>query len=136
MKNKRTYHIPLTFLLALLMVFQSCTVYKKQAVSLEEAVQARKKTRITMADGTVKKYSYITYRDEQYFGVKPAESASKNMIDEVLPSNAVSTVKIKDLKASNRRSVILAGAPAVGLLAFGFWYFSTGDWVDCLYNCD
>jgi hypothetical protein len=93
MKNNQTSRIPLTFLLTFLILLQSCTVYKKQAVSLEEAVKAHKKTRIIMADGTVKKYRYITYRNEQYYGVKPSGTASKTMIDEVLPSNAVSAVK-------------------------------------------
>ena len=89
-----------------------------------------------MVNGTVKKYRYVTYRDLEYYGVKKSKWNSSETMEEILPEQSVSAVHIKHVKNSNTLSIVLLGLPVAGLLAYGIWYFSTGDWIDCIYWCN
>ncbi|WP_445386037.1 hypothetical protein ACT6NV_04330 [Robiginitalea sp. IMCC44478] len=130
MKNKRTYHTSLTFLLTFLILFQSCTVYKKQPVTLEEASQAKTKAKVKMADGSVSKYYYIGQSQGAYHGVKPKEIGSKKMIKEELAPNEVLSVRIKNKKASNWFSLGAAGLLSAGALTLLYSWANTLDYTD------
>jgi uncharacterized protein YceK len=54
-----------------LILFQGCvTVYKSANVTLEEAVRADTKVRITTNDNQTMKYLNITKINQEYFGIK------------------------------------------------------------------
>jgi hypothetical protein len=56
---------------SVLILFQSCvTVYKSANVTLEEAVKADTKVRITTIDNQTIKYLNITKINQEYFGIK------------------------------------------------------------------
>jgi uncharacterized protein YceK len=56
---------------SVLILFQGCvTVYKSANVSLEEAVRADTKVRITTNDNQTIKYLNITKINQEYFGIK------------------------------------------------------------------
>ena len=56
---------------SILILFQGCvTVYKSANVTLEEAVRADTKVRITTNDNQTMKYLNITKINQEYFGIK------------------------------------------------------------------
>ena len=56
---------------SILILFQGCvTVYKSANVTLEEAVRADTKVRITTNDNKTIKYLNITKINQEYFGIK------------------------------------------------------------------
>jgi uncharacterized protein YceK len=56
---------------SVLILFQGCvTVYKSANVTLEEAVRADTKVRITTNDNQTMKYLNITKINQEYFGIK------------------------------------------------------------------
>jgi hypothetical protein len=56
---------------SILILFQGCvTVYKSANVTLEEAVRADTKARITTTDNQTIKYLNITKINQDYFGIK------------------------------------------------------------------
>ncbi|MBC2838848.1 hypothetical protein [Robiginitalea sp. SC105] len=131
--------------MSLLILFQSCTVYQKQSVSLKEAAEADTKTRIVMADCRIVKYKYITYKDQAYFGIrtvklaptrrpvsaynKPTGSAPKEVIAEPLRPDEVNAVNLRNKKASNWLTGILIGVPLISLWVYMITDFASGDWL-------
>lgn len=57
-------------LLTALIMFQSCVVYHKTPVPLEQASQTRTKSKLIMPDGAVAEYKYLTEEKGVYYGVK------------------------------------------------------------------
>lgn len=70
MKTYSKYSSNFVFLLSLLCIVQSCRVYKKQAVSLDDAVVAEKRVKLKTTDGKTLKYKSVLIEDGQYFGIK------------------------------------------------------------------
>ncbi len=66
--NKRIK--PITWLLAVMMAIQSCTVYKSTPLTLEQAVQKESKVRITTNSNESFKYKKIVFEDGKYYGVQ------------------------------------------------------------------
>ena len=70
----RTFKVHLkgvALFLSVLILFQGCvTVYKSANVTLEEAVRADTKVRITTNDNQTMKYLNITKINQEYFGIK------------------------------------------------------------------
>ena len=88
---------------------QSCVVYHKTPVTLEQAVQENTKTKILLEDGRVEKFKAIIRKDQHYFGMR------KTGFDQVsipINVNAVSEVRVKNEKASG---VFTAVTVIVGL---------------------
>lgn len=71
--RKRTYAICLLF--TLIILFQSCRVYKSEHVSLETAVLEAKRVKIKTNDGETLKFKRIAKDSNQYFGLKKRKGA-------------------------------------------------------------
>ena len=70
MKTTRHFKV-VVFFFFVLILFQSCvTVYKSSNVTLEEAVKADTKVKITTNDNKTLKYLNITKINQEYFGIK------------------------------------------------------------------
>ena len=61
-----------------LILFQSCTTYKTP-VSLEQAVQEKKKVKIITTTNDALKYNYIVFEDGQFYGVKADYDTRENV---------------------------------------------------------
>lgn len=59
-----------SLLMTLLMLLQSCVVYHKTPVSLDQAVLAKTRSKLFTADGTFAKYKYITEIKGEFYGIK------------------------------------------------------------------
>ncbi len=59
-----------SFLFAVLVMFQSCRVYHYDSVSLDRAVAARKRVKIKTKNGQTFKYKQIIKDSNQFYGLK------------------------------------------------------------------
>ena len=71
MKTLKLFLKPITYLLAFLILFQGCTVYKKTGVTLEEASKSELKAIVEKTDGTNLKFKNIVMRnDGNFYGLE------------------------------------------------------------------
>ncbi len=71
MKTLKLFLKPITYLLAFLILFQGCTVYKKTGVTLEEASKSELKAIVEKTDGTNLKFKKIVMRnDGNFYGLE------------------------------------------------------------------
>lgn len=60
----------IALLLTVLMQLQSCMVYQKTSTTLERASQNRIRTKVVTAENQTYKFTYITYDNGVFWGVK------------------------------------------------------------------
>ena len=87
----------LAYLLLMLVLFQSCTVYKSSSVTLEEAYSKESKTKIESKIGETFKFKRIYFENGNYYGEKKIRGEVKKII---LNPNGINNVKIKDITLS------------------------------------
>ena len=112
MKTIRNQIKHLALLFASLILFQSCVVYQKTSVSLEQAAKSEVKVKvITKADETYK-FHHIGFEDGKFYGEQKT-TGYKNVIIP-LQDNEIYKVLLKDKSTSTILSiglgVILIGA--------------------------
>ena len=108
----------MAWLCALLMIFQSCTVYKSTPITLDEASKANDRVRIYKNTGEEVDYLKVMMRnDGHYYGLKKKKGQVQNsLIDE----DEIDSIKLKDKTLSTLATIgvpiIIAGV-TVGLMA-------------------
>ena len=70
MKTLKIQLEPIAWLLAIVMVVQSCTVYKSTPLTLEQAVQKESKVRVTTNSNERFKFKKVVFEDGKYYGVR------------------------------------------------------------------
>lgn len=104
-------------LVSLLLVFtlslQSCSVYKKTAVTLNEAEKANLKTLVITTDNTKHRYSRIIKINDNYYG----EVKTKGKIETIL----LSEEEIKSIRILDKTSSAI-GNIAIVLVSVGGIY--------------
>lgn len=99
--------------LLLLILFQSCTVYHKTSVSIEEATNQGK---VKVVDGTGQEYFYdkIVLKDSIYYGIYHRNPPA------VIRHYESKEIYMKDKKKSLRKSIIKpAGISAAAIIIIG-----------------
>ncbi len=69
MKTIKIFLNPISYLLALLILLQGCVIYKKQPVTIDEAVTANTNVRIETKDNQTNKFKRIEFKNGQYLGI-------------------------------------------------------------------
>ena len=114
---------PVTFILLLLILTQSCVVYHDTTVSLEEAVD-NGWVLITDNDGTQFKYKKIIKKDSVYYGLDhvPSNSIIIDMIPfkTAIDTTEIKSIQLKDKKKSNKNQFLGAAGSLVLLGLFLF----------------
>ena len=110
MKILKKYLIPINYLLVFTIILQGCTIYKKQNISLKEAltmqgVKAKKKVKVVTLDNETQKYNYVTAVNNEYFGVKKGKDGLTQI---PLKQENLKTINVQDKIASS----------VVGILSF------------------
>ena len=72
MKTVKKQFRLISLLLTLLILFQSCRVYHRDSVSLNQAVKEEKRVKIKTVDNKTLKFKKIIYDDGEYYGIKPS----------------------------------------------------------------
>lgn len=99
--KKRTGSIAL--LCGLVILLQSCMVYKKSSVTLEKAVQEQQKVRVEYEDYESYRYQKLISKDGTYFGVKKEKGELVNIpIDE----NRIVNVRLYNKSLSNTLTIV------------------------------
>ena len=118
MKKFRNHLKIYSCILIMAILCQSCVVYHKTPVTLEQAAQENRKTKIQMQDGRVEKFKFITHKDQRYFGTRMTGNGLVNIPIDV---NSVSRVHVKNKTASVLVTVIpLAALTALVIAGSNF----------------
>ena len=105
----------ISYFLILLMVFQSCTIYRSSGVTLDQAVFSGDKVEVvTQYDKTIK-YKYITQEEGTYYGVKKVKG---EFVKSPFQPEQVKTVRLKNKPLSTVVSVFGPIIIIGGLIAF------------------
>ena len=129
MKTLKKQFRPITLLLAFVMLFQGCTVYKSASVTFDEAVRAETKVKLKTKNSETLKFNKLELEDGQYFGVKEinkddAFNISKmEIVKTQIDENNIEVIKIKDKTMSTilpfAIPVVLFG---ISLGSVAIWY--------------
>lgn len=103
---------PLLFFIVLLLLLQSCSVYQKKSIDLEQASKNGNKTRVTLIDNRKIILKKIEFQDSIYYG---SMYAKKGIIRVPLDRNKIKRIQEIDKSASTIVSVAAVTIP-VGLL--------------------
>lgn len=107
MKTLKIYLKVIPLFCSVLILFQSCTIYKSAPISIEHAVQNENKVKVITKSGEKYKFSRISVEDNKYFGVlKNKGTAFKTILDE----KSITTIKEKDKTLS---TVLNIGIPVI-----------------------
>ena len=114
MKIFKKYLMPISFFLSFIIILQGCTIYKKQNISLEEAVSlqgvvAKKKVKVVTIDNETQIYRYVTAINDKYYGVKKEQDGLTQI---PLQQENLKTVKIQDKGAT----IIVGVLSFIGIL--------------------
>ena len=91
MKTIKKQIKPIALLFGLLILLQSCVVYKQ--TSLEKAVKLEKKAKIQTKGNEILKFQRIGFEDEKFYGIKKIEG---EMVKIPLDSTIIKKVMIPD----------------------------------------
>ncbi len=106
MKTTKKQLNSLFTILLMLILFQGCTVYQIDIVSLDQAMKQQKKVKIITVDGHKLNFKKIVFQDDKYEGIKNLKDNSK---DVYFLESDIKCVRFQD-KAS---SVLLSFSPVV-----------------------
>jgi len=113
MKTLKICLKPISYLLTFLILLQGCTVYKKQNISLEQAVETKNKVKILTKENEKQKYDYVTTNNGEYYGTK---KVNKELIKTPIQKENIKVIKTKNIASSIYVSIL---ASAGGLLVLG-----------------
>jgi PBP1b-binding outer membrane lipoprotein LpoB len=98
-------------LLIFVLMLQSCAVYQKTAVSVDEAVTSKRKVLITTTDGAKLKLKKVEQIEGKYFGIVKLDSKTEKII---LIENDIRTIRILNKTATTLSNIgIIAGSTLV-----------------------
>ena len=109
MKTLKKQIKPIALVLGILILLQSCVAYKSTSVSLEEAAQSEKKTKIETKGNQSLKFQIISFEDGKYYGVKKVKG---EIVKIELDSYGIKKVMLHD----KTKSIILSIALPIGII--------------------
>jgi len=91
--------------ISVLILIQSCTIYKSTSVTLEEASKTNNKVRVEKRNGEKVKYSKIVVlNDGNFYGVKKEKYLFNNIL---LDQNDIDKIQLKDKTMSTILSIAI-----------------------------
>ena len=107
--KKQIRFIALIF--SITMLFQSCKVYYKDSVTLEQAVNEHKRTKVETVTKQTYKFQAISFENDQYYGIKRVKGTNvKTLIDKSNISKVVLENKTMSTILSIGFPVVIIGA--------------------------
>ncbi|WP_242202290.1 hypothetical protein [Aestuariivivens insulae] len=102
-------------LLSILILFQSCTVYRSKSSTLEQVSNTAIKSKVETHNGVSIKFKYIVVENGNYYGVRKVKGKMEKM---KLSEDYIKSVKQKDKTMSTVLTIALPVAiiAAVGLI--------------------
>ncbi len=131
---KATHHYLKLFakLLTMILLFQSCNIYRSKPVSVDKAVEFNRKVKLTTENNQVFKFNSLEREGAELFGIAKANSKEAKLMAENIveknykgkfvkigiAENSVEEVKLKNYTMSVITPIAIGLAVFVGLLAF------------------
>ena len=103
----------LGIILSLMLLLQSCGVYYKNPISLDEAARQEGKVKTRTVEGKKIKYKKIIQTDGQFYGTK---RISGDLVQYPLSPEEISTVRLKNKSASTWVTVSSIVVPVGALI--------------------
>ncbi len=113
MKTHRTLPNAISWLLVIVMVVQSCTVYKSTPITLEQAVQNESKVKIVTNRNQTFIYKKIVFDEGKYYGVERVKSKK---ISIPINEDLVKSIQMKNQVLS---ALISVATPIVIIIGIG-----------------
>ncbi|WP_276391363.1 hypothetical protein [Eudoraea chungangensis] len=110
------------FFLTFLILLQSCQVYDKGSVSLEEASKTELRAKISTVDVAKIKYKKIVFENQEYFGLKKKNG---NWVKFPLRQQNIETLRLQNKKKSTWATVGLALGFPIFLILLAALYCGT-----------
>ena len=102
MKTLKKQIRPITLLLAFVMLFQGCTVYKSVPITIEQATKEEQQVKILTKNNVKLKFKRIIVENEKLYGVRKVDGIDVNL---VLDRNSIDTIRAKDKTLSTILSI-------------------------------
>ncbi|MBP2283315.1 hypothetical protein H4V97_001633 [Flavobacterium sp. CG_23.5] len=101
-------------LLIFVLLMQSCAIYQKTSVSLDDAVASNRKVLITKTDGAKLKLKRVELTDGKYYGIVKVDGKTEKII---LVENDIRTIRILNKSATTIGTVgIVLGSLVITFL--------------------
>jgi hypothetical protein len=119
------------FLLIIALILQSCAVYKKTPVTLNEAASADRKVLVVKTDNTKIKFKKIEQIDDVYYGLIKTKGRTEKI---PLTESDLKTIRVLDKTATTIGNVaIVVGSLGIVLLVVAAieladWGNDWGNW--------
>ena len=116
--RKQIKHLALLF--ATLILLQSCVVYQKSSVSLEQAAKAEVKVKVITKTNNIHKFKYITSLDGEFYGIEKRKGEvikyplQEKNINIIRPKSKGQSIAITLLAFSPLLYVVIGGAVSGG----------------------
>ena len=105
LKNKS-----MSMILVLMLMLQSCTVYQKTAVTLDEASASSRTTLITKTDGAKLKVKRVEKIDGTFYGIAKVEGKTEKI---TLEENEIKTVRLLNKTATTFGNIAIVAGSAI-----------------------
>jgi len=117
MKTLKKHLRTIASILILLMLFQSCTVYKKTTITLDQAAQKESKVKVKIINNETLKFNRISRENGNFFGIKEAQGEiTKTPLD----SRNVISIKEKDESSSTIVTILAVAGSVVAIIVLAF----------------
>lgn len=117
MKALKTQLRPIILLLALIMFFQSCTIYKSTPVTLHQAEQSDSKVQVMTNTSEKLEFKRIGVENGNYYGVKKVNG---EIIKAPLNEKYISSIKEKDKAFSTIATAVVSIVSLFGILLIAY----------------
>ena len=116
MKTIKKHLRIVALILVVIMLLQSCTVYKKTSITLNQAVQNESKVKVKTKSENLK-FNRIGIENGNYYGVKKIQG---EMIKIPLDIKTVMSVKEKNESASTIATVLVVTGSVIAIIVGAF----------------
>ena len=113
MKTPKKWFKTIAIFLIGLILTQSCTVYRRTPVSLEQAAQQNLKAKVETTSNETFKFKYITYEEGQFYGVK---KKSGDLVKEPLQEEDITKILLHNKSGSTWLTVAVLALPVAFVL--------------------
>ncbi len=101
------------FLFVLLLLFQSCTIYRKSPVSLKEAAKEQKKARVQYNNYEIYRFQRIVEKNSHFYGVKKEKG---ELVKSPIEANRLDNVRLHNESLSTILSIFVPVAIIGGII--------------------
>lgn len=126
MRHSNLKRKTISFLLVIALITQSCSVYKKTAVTIDEAVTADRKILVVKTDNSKIKFKRIEEIDGVYYGL----IKTKGRIEKIpLTESDLKTIRVLDKTATTVGNVAIV-VGSLGIVVLVIAAIALSNWGD------